>query len=183
MKHSTQHTHTFDMVYIALAAVMIAVCSWITVPGAVPFTMQTFAIFLVVLVLGGKRGTVAILLYILLGLIGIPVFSGFRSGPGVLLGTTGGYILGFFLTALIMWGFESVFGQKTWTYILSMICGIIARYIFGTAWFVTIYAYNGKAVSWSGAISLCVLPFLIPDAVKMILAFLINRRLRKAGVV
>ena len=81
---------TLDMIYIALFGVLIGICSWITIPGAVPFTLQTFGVFLTVSVLGGKRGTSAVLLYIFMGLLGIPVFSGFQGGIGVILGPTGG---------------------------------------------------------------------------------------------
>lgn len=103
---------TQDMAYIALFAVVMAVCAWIVIPMVVPFTLQTFAVFLAVGVLGGKRGTFAILLYLLLGIIGIPVFSGFTGGIGVLLGNTGGYLVGFLCTSLIMWGMERLFGKK-----------------------------------------------------------------------
>ncbi|MEI3229118.1 MAG: biotin transporter BioY [Lachnospiraceae bacterium] len=86
---------TRDMVYIAIFAVLIAICSWISIPTTVPFTLQTFAVFLAVGVLGGKRGTLSILIYLLLGAIGVPVFAGFTGGIGIVLGTTGGYIIGF----------------------------------------------------------------------------------------
>ena len=90
-----------DLTYMAVCAALIAICAWITVPAAVPFTLQTFAIFFVLSLLGGKRGTIAILVYILLGAVGLPVFSGFNGGLGALLGTTGGYIFGFLFIGLI----------------------------------------------------------------------------------
>jgi biotin transport system substrate-specific component len=89
------------MTAVALGAVLIIICSWLTVPFAVPFTMQTFAVYCALLLLGGRRGLLAVLLYILLGAFGLPVFSGFRGGIGALLGPTGGYILGFLLCALL----------------------------------------------------------------------------------
>lgn len=96
---------TIDLVYIALGAVLISICSWISIPTTVPFTMQTFAVFFVLSALGGKRGTVAIIVYILLGAVGIPVFSNFTSGIGILLGNTGGYIVGFVFIGLVYWLF------------------------------------------------------------------------------
>ena len=93
---SKQKIKTLDMVYIAVFAVLIAICTWISIPAVVPFTMQTFAIFLTVGVLGGKRGSLAILIYLLLGAIGMPVFSGFQSGISAILGKTGGYRIYFF---------------------------------------------------------------------------------------
>ena len=87
----------------------------------VPFTMQTFAVFLALGLLGGRRGTYAVLVYLLLGMIGIPVFSGFRGGPGVLLGTTGGYILGFLGSALVYWLMTARLGTRTWVRVAAMV--------------------------------------------------------------
>lgn len=101
---------TRDMALIAAFAAVITVCAWISVPAAVPFTLQTFAVFLAVGLLGGKRGTIAVAVYILLGAVGVPVFSGFNGGLGALLGITGGYILGFLAAAAVMWGLTSVLG-------------------------------------------------------------------------
>lgn len=109
---------TLDMVYIAIFAVIIAVCSWISVPMVVPFTLQTFGVFCAVGLLGGKRGTLSVLIYVLLGAVGVPVFAGFSSGIGTLFGVTGGYIMGFIFTALIYWLITAIFGKKLWAIIL-----------------------------------------------------------------
>lgn len=109
------------MAYIGLFAVVIAICSWISIPTVVPFTLQTFAVFLTVSVLGGKRGTLSVIIYVLLGAVGLPVFSGFKGGVGALLNTTGGYIIGFIFSALIMWAFEKAFRPKNLGSVLSMI--------------------------------------------------------------
>ena len=98
-----QHTKTLNLLYMALFVAVMAICSWVSIPSAVPFTLQTFAVFCALCLLGGKRGTIAILVYIALGAIGLPVFSGFSGGIGILLGTTGGYIWGFLLTGLLYW--------------------------------------------------------------------------------
>ena len=90
---------TLDLIYMAIGAALIAVCSWVTIPLVVPFTLQTFAVFTVVELLGGKKGCLSILVYILLGAVGLPVFSGFKGGIGALIGTTGGYIIGFIFIA------------------------------------------------------------------------------------
>ena len=92
-------TKTYDLAYIAIFAVLIAICSWISIPAAVPFTLQTFGVFIAVGVLGGKRGSLSVLVFILLGAIGIPVFANFSGGIGVLAGPTGGYIIGFLFSA------------------------------------------------------------------------------------
>lgn len=168
---------TTDMVYIALGAVLIAICSWISIPTVVPFTMQTFAVCFLLYAFGGRRGTIAIILYILLGAIGVPVFSHFTSGPGVLLGNTGGYILGFIFMGLIYSLTIRLLGKKMWTDILGMILGLAACYFFGTVWFILIYTRNNGAISIVTALSWCVIPFIIPDLLKLALALLLSKRL------
>ena len=92
-----------DLVYIGLSAALIAVCSWISIPlPTVPITLQTMGVVLIASLFGAKRGVIATVVYILLGAIGVPVFSGFSSGLGVIGGATGGYIIGFIFTALIV---------------------------------------------------------------------------------
>ena len=117
-------TKTRDLVFIALAAALITVCSWISIPLTVPITLQTFAIFTVVGLLGMRRGTIAVLIYILLGAVGIPVFSGFKGGIGALLGNTGGYIIGFIFSALLTGALLKLWGNKVWALIVSMILGL-----------------------------------------------------------
>ncbi|MGI6193940.1 MAG: biotin transporter BioY [Eubacteriales bacterium] len=171
---------TAEMAYIALFAVIIAVCSWISVPVTVPYTLQTFGIFTSLLILGGKRGTISVLLYILLGATGLPVFSGFLGGIGVLLGARGGYIIGFLIMAIIYWITEQIFGHRLIPLVLSMLIGLFALYTIGTLWFVYVYANTNAAsdIGYLTALKLCVLPFIIPDLLKMFFAFLIARRLK-----
>ena len=171
---------TLDMAYIGLFAVIIAICSWISIPTVVPFTLQTFAVFLAVAVLGGKRGTLSVIVYVLLGAVGLPVFSGFKGGIGVLLNTTGGYIIGFIFSALLMWAFEKAFGRKAWALILSMILALALCYALGTIWFMIIYANNVGAVGLSAVLGWCVIPFIIPDLIKIALAFILSRRISRS---
>lgn len=172
---------TYDMVYIGIFTVLIAVCSWISIPAAVPFTLQTFGVFMAVEVLGGKRGTMAVLVYILMGAVGIPVFAGFQGGIGVIFNTTGGYIVGFLCSALIMWAAESLFGKKPLVRLLSMAAGLIACYVLGTIWFMVVYGRTTGAVGLMTVLGWCVIPFIIPDLVKIGLAYFISRKIR--GVV
>ena len=170
---------TYDMAYIAVFAVLMAVCSWISIPMTVPFTLQTFGVFISVGILGGKRGTLAVLVYILLGAIGVPVFAGFSGGIGVLLNTTGGYIIGFLFSALAMWGIEKLFGRKPVVQILSMLAGLVICYAIGTVWFMVVYSGANGAVGLGTVLGWCVIPFIIPDLVKIALAFVLSRRLRQ----
>lgn len=169
-----------DMAYIALFAVMMAVCSWISIPYVVPFTLQTFAVFLAVEVLGGRRGTVAVLVYLLMGAVGLPVFTGFSGGIGHLLGSTGGYIVGFVFTALVMWGMERIPGSRTVVLAVSMVLGLLVCYAFGTAWFLLVYARTTGPVGVWTAVGWCVAPYVVPDLMKLALALVLRRRLRRA---
>lgn len=172
---TTKNNKTLDMVYIAMFAVLIAICSWISIPTMVPFTLQTFGIFVTVGILGGKRGSLSVLIYLLLGAIGVPVFAGFSGGVQALVGTTGGYIIGFLLSALLMWGMEKLLGRKTWVLALSMVLGLVACYAFGTFWFMEVYAKNSGEIGLLTALGWCVFPFIIPDMIKIALALLLTK--------
>lgn len=180
MKMNTkQQMKTEDIVYIGIFASMIAVCSWIAIPSAVPLTLQTMGVFTAVGILGGRRGTLAVLTYICLGAVGLPVFSGFSGGIGALFGTTGGYIIGFLFSALIMWGIETLFGRNKVNLILSMILGLLGCYTVGTLWFMAVYARNSGAVGLGTVLSWCVLPFIIPDLAKIVAAVFLTNRLKR----
>lgn len=170
---------TYDLVYIGVFAVLMAVCSWISIPTAVPFTLQTFGVFMAVGILGGKRGTAAVGLYLLLGILGVPVFAGMTGGVGVLLGTTGGYIVGFLFSALVMWAMEKIPGKKSMIQVLSMIAGLLVCYTFGTIWFMMVYMRTEGAVGLMTVLGWCVIPFIVPDILKIILAYGLSRRLKK----
>lgn len=176
---SVKRSKVKDMVYISMSAVLIAICSWISIPGPVPFTLQTMAVFLVIGILGGKRGTISVLLYILLGMAGVPVFAGFKGGIGVLLGTTGGYIFGFLFSALLMWGIEKIWGNGKWVRLISMVAGLIACYISGTVWFMMVYTKTTGPVGAGAVLGWCVIPFIIPDCIKTGLAFVLTGKLKK----
>ena len=168
-----------DIVFIALFAVLITVCSWISIPFAVPLTMQTFAVYLALNYLGAKRGNVSVLIYLCLGLIGVPVFSNFNSGVGAVFGATGGYMLGWLLSGLVIWIFEKLIGRKIWAQAISMLTGLIVCYAVGTAWFVTLYTHNVGPIGIRSALLLCVIPFIIPDLLKLGLALWLGHRLKR----
>ena len=171
---------TSDLTLCALFAALLAVCAWLVIPaGPVPFTLQTFGVFAALGLLGGKRGTVSILVYLLLGAVGAPVFSGFQGGIGVLLGVTGGYLLGFLLCGLVMMLAEKLFGESTAVFLLASVVGLLLCYAFGTAWFLTVYARGGGAITLGAALGKCVLPFLLPDAAKLALAAVLRARVKR----
>jgi len=168
-----------DMCYISMFAVIIAVCSWISIPMAVPFTLQTFGVFAALGVLGGKKGTVAVVVYVLLGAVGLPVFAGFKLGIGTLFGTTGGYIIGFVLSGIVYWAITDKFGTKLAVTVIAMAVGLIVCYAFGTAWFMIVYTRSKGSVTLWSALGWCVFPFIVPDAVKIALAVFISEKVGK----
>lgn len=182
---TSERGKTYDMAYIAVFTVLIAICSWISIPTVIPFTLQTFAVFLAVEVLGGRRGTLAVTLYVLLGAIGVPVFAEFTGGLGIILRNTGGYIIGFILSALVMWLMETIFIKKLhvqhvlFVQAVSMVLGLLACYAAGTIWFMLVYMKDAGPVGLTTVLGWCVIPFMIPDAVKIALALMLGNILRK----
>lgn len=178
MDTAVQRNKTRDLVYVAVFAALMAICSWISIPTDPPFTLQTMGVFLSVGLLGGKRGSMAVGLHMLLGAIGLPVFAHFTGGLGTLLGTTGGYILGFLLSAMTMWAMERLFGTKPLVLFISMVLGLFVCYAFGTAWYMVVYAQAKGPISLAVALGWCVIPFLIPDFCKIAVAMALTARLR-----
>lgn len=168
-----------DMVLIAIFAALIAACSYIQIPlGPVPFTLQTFAVFTTAGLLGTKRGTIAVVIYILLGVIGIPVFAG-SGGPGIIVGPTGGYITGFIFTVIIIGLIMNVFkknatGLKFVMTVVAIVVGDAICFIIGTIQFMVVMKVN-LAV----AMGYCVIPFILPDLVKIIVAAIVVNRVKK----
>lgn len=169
-----------DLVLISVFAALTAVCSWISIPVlAVPFTLQTFAVELTLYCLGGRRGFLTVAVYLLLGLAGVPVFSNFSGGAAYLLGPTGGYILGFLVTALVWSLIEKPFSASRWLRLGGMVLAVAACYAVGTVWFFWFYG-RAHDMSVGAVLGVCVVPFLIPDALKLILAELIGERVTRA---
>lgn len=173
-----------EIAYLALSVALVTVCAWISLPvGEVPFTLQTFAVALVGGLLGWKRGFAAIAVYVLMGLIGIPVFAGFKAGAAALAGTTGGYIIGFVFAGLIsgLWQLIPVrsAAAKTGLAFAAMVIGLAVCYFFGTVWFILLYN-RGTAdpIGVSSALAWCVIPYLLPDAIKLAIAAMLCVRLR-----
>lgn len=165
--------HIKKMVLCAMFSALICLCAWLAIPiGDISITMQTFGIFLCLSLLGGKYGCISILIYLLLGAVGLPVFSGFQGGMGVLLGTTGGYIWGFLCSGLLFWLITGIFGEKS--IMISMILGILICYLLGSLWYVYLYAGGGL----SFVLLKCVVPYIIPDAIKITLALLMRKKLQ-----
>ncbi len=165
---------TKQLAYIALGAAVIALSAWLTIPAAVPFTMQTMAILTVAGLLGAKLGSASVGVYLLLGAVGAPVFSGFRGGIHVLLGATGGYLIGFLFAAMLT-GWVAQHVRRAWQLAFGMVGSMVILYAFGTLWYALLYANGGVCA----ILLTCVVPFLLPDALKLLLALLLVRRIRR----
>lgn len=170
-----------EVAYVALGTALMAVCAWISVPSVlslVPFTLQTFAVCLAAALFGARLGVWSVVCYILLGLAGAPVFSGFRGGAAALLGPTGGYIAGFVLTAAVVGFAADRWGSRVLPLAGAMVLGVALCYAFGTAWFVYVYSRRSGPIGVAAALGMCVAPYLIPDGIKIALATVLAGRLR-----
>ena len=170
---------TREMTVTAVMAALICVAGPLSVAvGPIPISLCTFAIYLAGAVLGAKRGTMATAIYLLIGAVGVPVYSGFSGGAQKLVGVTGGYLAGYLLlawmTGLGVKG-EEASPKRLWRLPLHMVLGTVLLYAVGTAWFM-----RQTRNPLGGALSLCVLPFLPGDAVKIVAATLISRPVRRA---
>ena len=162
-----------DMAYISLSAGLLTLSAWISIPVLdISFTLQTFALFFLLDLLGGRRVSLAMAVYLGLGAAGVPVFAGFRGGIGALLGVSGGYIWGFLATTLLWWLLRPERRR-----IAAALSGLALCYCCGTAWFFLAYTDHGAA-SLGAVILKCVLPYLLPDILKLLLALRLSGRLR-----
>lgn len=165
---------TKDMTTVAVMAALLCVAGPLTIAiGPIPLSLCSFAVYLAGAVLGAKRGALAVAVYILIGTVGVPVFSGFSGGVGKLVGVTGGYFAGYLACALLT-GLGAGSPQK-WKLPAMMLAGTAALYAIGTAWFMC-QTMNTLVAS----LGMCVLPFLPGDAVKIVAASLLAGPIRRA---
>ncbi len=162
-----------NMAFCGIFSALLCICAWISFPlGDVAVTLQTFGIFLCLGVLGGKYGCLSIAVYLLLGIAGVPVFSGFRGGVGALLGATGGYLTGFLACGLVYWLLTSLLPKRQ---IFAMLAGLFTCYLFGSIWYYWVYTGGGLVL----ILIKCVLPYLLPDIAKLLLAWHLSKKLKR----
>ena len=182
MEQKKTKTNVREMALIAVMAAVTCVLGPLSVPiGVVPISFTNLAVYLAIYVLGCKRGTISYIVYLLIGLVGVPVFSSFTGGVGKLFGPTGGYLIGFILMALICGWFIDKFDCKLVPSFVGMVLGTIVCYVFGTVWL----AYQA-GMSFYAALAAGVLPFIIGDLVKRVIAAgigpQVRRQLERAGL-
>lgn len=166
---------TRDISYISLGAVFFIICSWICVPSPIPFTMQNFGIVFASLVLGRRRAFFSYIIYLLCGFVGLPVFAGFKSGLGVMSGPTGGYIIGMLSLPIIIGRNLETKPRSIFLELCVCAAAMLILYSFGTAWYI-LFSKNTNGIL--PILSACVFPFVIPDAIKCIIAVLCTRKFR-----
>lgn len=170
-----QKIKTKQMVLIALMTAVTCVLGPLSIPlpfSPVPISLTNFAIFLAIFVLGMKNGTISFIIYLLLGAVGVPVFSSFRGGLQVLAGPTGGYLIGFIFLALIMGFALDHFDRKLVPTIIGMIIGMVVCYAFGTVWLAKLLSLSFKEGLMMG-----VIPYLAGDVAKIIIAAIVGPKL------
>lgn len=170
------------MTKIAVMTAVICILGPLSIPiGPVPISLTPLTILLSVYILGTASGSVATLLYVFLGAVGLPVFGGFTGGFGIIAGPTGGYIIGYVFLALISGWFVEHFYNMVWVQYLGMCLGMAVLYAFGTAWL----AYVAH-MTFAEAFAVGVLPFIAVDMIKMavsiILGRAVNKRLDAVGI-
>ncbi|MBQ7488823.1 MAG: biotin transporter BioY [Clostridia bacterium] len=169
----SKRNNTRSIAITAFFAALTAVCSQIQIPlPYVPINLALLSVHLSGALLGSRRAALAQIVYLLLGLIGLPVFSGFTAGPGILFGKTGGYMLGYVLCALIDGHIVRTKDAAPYVMMLHMLVGTIVCYFFGTIWFMVL-----TRISLALSLSYCVIPFIPGDIIKIIVSALLAKRL------
>lgn len=166
---------SYQMAIIGVMTAVICILGPLSIPiGLVPISFTYLAIFIALYTLGMKKGTISCIIYVLIGFIGIPVFSGFSSGPSKLLGPTGGYIVGYLFMAIIAGFFIDRFINKWYLCFAGMVIGAAADYTLGTIWLA-----HQAHMSASAALAAGVIPFIPGDLVKIAVSAYIGPQIRK----
>lgn len=176
LQKKNEQISTSTMAVVALMTAVVCVLAPFSIPvGVVPVSLASFGLYLAIRILGGRKATIVCAMYLLIGFIGLPVFSGFVGGPGVLLGPTGGYLIGYLLLTMIAGFFVDKFPGKQRFCLLGYVLGTMACYMVGTVWLMVLMTLDLKT-----ALMLGVIPFLPGDVIKMITALILGEKVRRA---
>lgn len=178
MKKAKERNKKFSastMAVVALMTAVLCVLAPFSIPiGPIPISMATFGLYLSAIILGRKRAVLVCLMYLLMGFIGLPVYSGFSGGPAKLLGPTGGYLIAYVFLTVIAGTIVDKFPKNRWLCLLGLVIGTLVCYILGTAWL----AYQMR-LTFIEALMIGVVPFLIGDVIKIVAAVWIGLMIRK----
>ena len=163
-----------QLIFMALMAAVMCIAGPLAVPiGPVPITLTNLVIYIAVGVLGTAQGTISYCLYLLLGMVGLPVFSGYAGGLGKLAGPTGGYLIGFIAMALIGGIVMEVSHRKLIPTLIGWFIGTAVDYLLGTLWFMFVTKMN-----LSASLMMCVVPFIPGDLIKIVLAYCLSKKIK-----
>ena len=169
-----KRTKTYNIILCGLMAAILCVLAPMAIPTTIPITLGTFVIFIMTYILDYKYSFVSCMIYILLGIVGLPVFSGYQGGIGKIIGPTGGYVVGYLFIALICGYVNNRFWNSRLIQVAGMLAGLAICYALGTLWF----AYQ-QNISIYESIVICVFPFIIGDVLKIAGALIVGNMLRK----
>ncbi len=171
---------TRDLAFIALAVALLVICSFIAIPTpAGHITLQLFAVLLIASIFDIKKSFVSVSLYVTMGLIGLPIFAGFRGGLGVLFDTSGGFLASFIIISLLLPSARYIFGNSRIAILISSIICILITYVVAALWLCFITAGGLSAKNFGFYLTLSSLPYIFPDLAKLVLALCIAPRVRK----
>ena len=164
----------------SLMTALIAVCSFIALPFfLIPITMQTYGIYFALFFLGGRAGFISVLLYVAIGAVGLPVFSGFSGGIARLFDAGGGFIWGFLIAALVFWVLTAFLPSGRGVFVIASALSLLSLYLTGTLWYALVYLNGAGDILY--VLGVCVFPFILPDILKIALAYILSRKL--SGVI
>lgn len=172
-----KQTKLKNLTLIALFAALMCVSAVISIPLPIPIALQTLFLCLSVGLLGIKRSVAVVIIYIFMGLLGLPVFSGLQGGIAALFSNTGGYILGFLPFVFVKGLTKKLFKNSLVSAFVSSLLGLIPLYITGSIWFCFIYYKTFNIVTFISSLSISVAPFILPDIIKAFVSAIIEKRL------
>ncbi len=176
--YKTRDKHIREAALCALLCALMCVSAMISIPLPIPATLQTLVLFFGLFFVGGRLTAIATLLYILLGALGVPVFSGFSGGASRLFDATGGFIFGLLAAALLYWLLEFILPSGKPFKLIGAVLSQLTIYIFGMLWYWLVYlGGGGSGLLWAFVTS--VVPFILPDAIKLLAAYIISKRISR----
>ena len=174
------NNRTLNITLVGIFVALLALCSYIHIPFVgVSFTLQTFSLYLCLFCIGEKRALATVFVYILMGIIGLPVFSGFTGGIGALFGLSGGFIIGFPFSLIVCARLTKIFGTSLKGNFISALCSLPVCHIAGILWFCFVYFGKITPAGILSSFTLSSLPFILPDALKLLAAALLGVRINK----
>jgi len=169
---------TSTMTMVALMVAVLCVLAPFSIPfGPIPISLATLGLYLAVIILGRKKATLVCLMYLIIGFVGLPVFSGFSGGPAKLLGPTGGYLVGYLLLTIVAGYFVDKFPGKREMCVLGLVLGTVSCYIVGTVWLAVQLELNFGVAIMTG-----VVPFLIGDVLKIMMAVWFGQKIKASHI-